>query len=261
MAVDYRALLPTSKDSESRESYFTAVIGERPSATWRGLLRARECLQPGIHRTIGNGQSMAIWGDQWLKCLVSGRIITRRPLHSTFPNTVADLIDWNSGSWNVSLIQYIFWAVDVHSILQVAFGSPTTEGKMVWAFSKSGRFTVRLCYYRLLQGKIGAEDVRLSLANSMGRDWNWIWSLRVPPKVRMFLWRACHEILPTRVVLMRRHVGTNPYCQFCSTEVETVTHVLFVCPFFSSIWYEEPFAISIPMQRLSFAASLAWLKS
>lgn len=118
----------------------------------------------------------------------------------------------------------------MHSILQVPFGSPTTEDKMVWIFSKSGQFTVRSCYHNLVQGKLGVDDEQTSFTDSVGGHWNWIWVLRVPPKVRTFLWRACHEILPTRVALMRRHVGANPYCEFCLKEVEKVTHILFACP-------------------------------
>lgn len=42
-----------------------------------------------------------------------------------------------------------------------------------------------------------------------GTLWDWIWKLKIPPKIRNFVWRVCHEIIPTRVALMRRQVGTG----------------------------------------------------
>lgn len=114
-----------------RANYFTAEVGERPSMTWRSIVQARECLIPGLRRRIGNGTATSIWGDQWLPGPASGRIITRRSVHASFPDTVTDLIDWSSWCWNYELISHTFWPVDVQSILQVPFGAPDTEDR--WA--------------------------------------------------------------------------------------------------------------------------------
>lgn len=59
---------------------------------------------------------------------------------------------------------------------------------------------------------------------------------------------------------MRRHVGTNPYCELCSTKVETEAHVFFGCEFFSSIWTDEPFAIRDLGSVSNFVAGLELLK-
>lgn len=83
---------------------------------------------------------------------------------------------------------------------------------------------------------------------------DWIWDLKVPPKVRTFLWRACHEIIPTRAALTRRHVGTNPFYELCSNMEETGSHLFFQCSFFSCIWCEEPFSLTLQASIQSFAA-------
>lgn len=146
-----------------RESFFTAELGDRPSTTWRCILKARGSFSQGLRKRIGNGENTSIWGDHWLPSPSSGQIIMRRPTHSTFPDKVLDLISWKSWIWNYSLISDIFWPVDVRSILQVSFGSPDMEDKLVWVFSKTGQFTVRSCYYNLLNGKIGYTPVTTSL--------------------------------------------------------------------------------------------------
>lgn len=178
----------------------------------------------------------------------------------TFPNTVSDLIDWSNWSWKYDLISQVFWQVDVHHILQVPFGAPEVEDRIVWAYSKSGNFTVRSCYHNLISGKLRVKVASTSIPGTILAHWDWIWGLRVPPKVRTFLWRACHEILPTRVPLMRRHVGSNPSCEFCSREAETEAHIFFSCPLFSSIWSDFPFNISLAGSTQSFSTGLGHLK-
>lgn len=116
-----------------------------------------------------------------------GRIITRCPAHSKFPDMVADLIDWSTWSWDFELISSTFWPVDVHNILQLSFGSPNSEDRLVWAFSKSGRFTVRSCYHNLLSGKIGCDDGHAGSFLENDAQWNWLWKIKAPPKVGTFL--------------------------------------------------------------------------
>lgn len=154
-----------------RGSFFTAEVGERPSTTWRSIFSARDCLSSGLRVRVGNGATTSIWGYRWLPSTSSGRVITRRPSHDSFPNTVSDLIDWTTWSWNYDLISQTFWPVDTHNILQVLFGAPETADKLVWAFSKSGQYTVRSCYHNLLTGKIGAELSATSLVGSATPQW------------------------------------------------------------------------------------------
>lgn len=43
----------------------------------------------------------------------------------------------------------------------------------------------------------------------------------------LLFWRAFHDILLTRVALMRHHIGTNPYCEFCRMAIKTEGHIFF----------------------------------
>lgn len=76
----------------------------------------------------------------------------------------------------------------------------------------------------------------------------------MPPKVQTFLWRACHEIIPSR------HIGTNPFCGFCKVEIETGAHLFFECPFFSDIWAEPPFSLSQKIPSPNFSTGLCGLR-
>ena len=52
--------------------------------------------------------------------------------------------------------------------------------------------------------------------------WNKIWSLKVPPKVKNFLWRACSTILPTRDNLHRRKLHVELGCGFCCQKQQSM---------------------------------------
>ena len=66
--------------------------------------------------------------------------------------------------------------------------------------------------------------------------WTAIWKLRLPNKIKVFTWRACHEILPTAVNLTRRKVITDDKCSVCTRETESTFHALWDCAAVQDIW-------------------------
>lgn len=92
-------------------------------------------------------------------------------------------------------------------------------------------------------------------------EWRWIWGLQLPPKIRTFLWRAAHHILPVRAALMRRHLGWDPFCLLCGLALESTVHPFFECPRIARMWEAEPFNITIPRTHTNFAEWFRFLKS
>lgn len=74
---------------------------------------------------------------------------------------------------------------------------------------------------------------------TQGRNllWKSIWNISVPEKVKVFLWKCCHEALPVRAVLHRRRISPANICGFCNQNPETVSHALLQCPWTSPIWF------------------------
>ncbi|KAL5792899.1 hypothetical protein ACOSP7_001493 [Xanthoceras sorbifolium] len=56
-----------------------------------------------------------------------------------------------------------------------------------------------------------------------------LWGLNIPAKVRMFVWRACRNLLPTRSLLAARRVPVGAGCPLCDAAVESVLHSLWLC--------------------------------
>lgn len=112
---------------------------------------------------------------------------------------VADFIYPVTGLWDKEFIDSTFFEVDRGRILRILLGSNVVEDRLVWYYSKEGRFSV--------WASSGVVSLR----------WPEIWSLPIPPKICMFLWRACVGILPHKVELFRLHI--------VGSELESIYHV------------------------------------
>ena len=66
--------------------------------------------------------------------------------------------------------------------------------------------------------------------------WKILWKLKIPSKVKNFVWRALHGILPLKAILANRHVPVSGECPICHQAAEDVLHLLFKCPTAQEIW-------------------------
>jgi hypothetical protein len=64
---------------------------------------------------------------------------------------------------------------------------------------------------------------------------NMIWNI-VPSAAKMFMWKACNDLLPTKMNLLRRGVVTDLLCPICLREDETVKHILWSYPSTQDVW-------------------------
>src|SRR4051794_13465188 len=67
------------------------------------------------------------------------------------------------------------------------------------------------------------------------RAWSALWKLKVPSKVRIFLWRLAHHSLPTADVLKRISMSTQDVCPLCGCE-DSWRHALVACTMSRCIW-------------------------
>ena len=63
----------------------------------------------------------------------------------------------------------------------------------MWRLDKRGQYSVKSGYRHLMT----AHHVQRSRLLPSGLDWNVLWKLDIPPKIKHFLWRACLDLLPT----------------------------------------------------------------
>lgn len=61
-----------------------------------------------------------------------------------------------------------------------------------------------------------------------------LWGLKVPSKVKIFIWRACIGSLPTNYQLSVKRVNISPGCPVCLRATETIFYCLVFCSFAKS---------------------------
>uniref|UniRef100_A0A2C9WGV5 Reverse transcriptase zinc-binding domain-containing protein n=1 Tax=Manihot esculenta TaxID=3983 RepID=A0A2C9WGV5_MANES len=59
--------------------------------------------------------------------------------------------------------------------------------------------------------------------------WTDLWKLLIAPKFFNFLWKACNNVLATRVNLFSRKCSPSPSCPLCNQAEEMIEPLFFLC--------------------------------
>ena len=98
----------------------------------------------------------------------------------------------------------------------------------MWLHSKDGEYIVKSGYHiargLLARQEAGMEECSREVYGSL--VWTHLWKLHIPNKIKVFRWRACQNVLPTRENLTRRRVIKDDGCECCKGNSESVLHVL-----------------------------------
>ena len=109
---------------------------------------------------------------------------------------------------------------------------------MIWPHTTDGEYSVWSAYRLLVATH--QQDQPSALNIKAGKDlWNGIWKLKVPNKVKHFLWRAIRESLPTKSNLHRQQVLSSGVCEACGNYAEDGIHVLWLCDAVKPIWMSD----------------------
>lgn len=74
------------------DSFMSATLGSRLSATWRAIWTARKYLAKWLRMRVGNGEQISIYRDAWLNEDSNSHILTQ-PFGPLAPKSIDELID------------------------------------------------------------------------------------------------------------------------------------------------------------------------
>ncbi|KAF5444913.1 hypothetical protein F2P56_034005 [Juglans regia] len=217
-------------------SIMDAKLGGGPSLIWRSLLGAREVVSEGMRWRVGNGQHIRIWGDKWMPTPSS--YMVQSPVSSLGQEAfVADLIDETSGCWKYDLVRETFNREEAALICTLPVSRMSLVDKLFWGPAKNGLFSVKSAYYVAMELKrqLGGEP---SAEKGSDMVWKNMWKLNIPNYIKVFLWRALTNCLPTKDNLLRRKLVDSGMCPICEQVEETSGHVLWSCVATSDVWSE-----------------------
>ena len=112
---------------------------------------------------------------------------------------------------------------EAEAICQIPLSRRNVSDSVFWLHNSRGLFSVKSAYH--MARKL-LTDANRGGTSSEGAA---IWKLRLPNKIKVFAWRACHEILPTAANLTRRKVLNDDKCMICTRETESTIHAFWDC--------------------------------
>lgn len=167
-----------------------------------------------------------MWSDSWINLADDLRPFgpTTKQEHDLL---VADLLSSETKEWDVARINESLPEL-THLILRIKPSVLEVEDAYIWPLQKSGNYSTKSGYYAGSQATHAS-----SIAATATATVNWkklIWTPRLSPKLKLFLWRVLHNALPTGENLQRRGLLANTLCVRCG-EIETANHLFFHCNF------------------------------
>lgn len=209
------------KDSD----FLKAKTSSNPSFIWRSILWGRQIINKGLRWRIGDGKSAKIYQSCWIP-----RPSTFKPFSPPklpLDSTVSELIDANN-TWKELLIQQNFMKEDAQQILRIPQPRTSSPDEPLWHFDKRGDYTAKSGYQVALNQKFPDQPTSSNNPSKKQVPWSLIWAAELPAKVKIFMWRAARNILPTIVNLWKRRVLHSPWCQRCRKTEETTFHAIFL---------------------------------
>lgn len=185
-------------------NFLEASLGSMPSFAWRSIFGARDQLHEGLIWRIGSGHRVRIWGDRWIPNPTTYTI--QSPPKKLDPSaTVRELIDSNTGWWKQSLLRELFTQKELLAINSIPISATTQQDTQIWRCTNTGSFIVKSAYHL---AKELDTNRQLESSRKVGGNvlWRILWKLPFTNAEKNFMWRASHNLLPTRDNLLWRKV-------------------------------------------------------
>jgi hypothetical protein len=205
------------------------------SPFWKGLMRVKnDFFQRGFFE-VGDGLTVRFWEDIWLgdtslaqqypslynivqrKNVLVANVLANAPLNIVFRRVLS------GNKWND-------WLHLCQRLMMVQLSD--NPDKFVWKLTTSHVFTVKSMYLDLMNGH--TRFLR-----------TYLWKLKIPLKVKIFMWFLNSKVLLTKDNLAKRNWHGCMKCCFCDS-IETVEHLFLSCPFARIIWRMLFFTYNIP---------------
>ncbi|XP_057794267.1 uncharacterized protein LOC131010650 [Salvia miltiorrhiza] len=208
--------------------FLAATVGHSPSFSWRSICSAQDLLRRGIRWRIGDGAQVRVFKDPWLRNGDSFRVTAAGPIFLD-DLRVHDVMNQTMTGWNVDLLKSIVGEADFKNIMSIPLLPNAGPDRMIWHYSNNGIYSVKSAY------KL-ASSLTLDTTYKVEGQWDCLWKIDVPPKVKHFLWRAARDNLPSKHRLLSRGVAVGGECPICKSGFENLWHSFFHCSFAEDCW-------------------------
>jgi len=163
-----------------RCDFLEARLGHNPSFIWRSIHASQVIVRGGMRWRIGNGESVNVWKDPWLRNQENSYITSTTP-YGFEHLKVADLILQAENKWNLNIIDGILNTRDQEEIRKIPMVHRGEEDIREWKYNNKGIYTVKSAYWFAMETLIDNEEYRIS-----GELMEQLWNLKIPQRVKYF---------------------------------------------------------------------------
>uniref|UniRef100_A0A803QNQ9 Reverse transcriptase domain-containing protein n=1 Tax=Cannabis sativa TaxID=3483 RepID=A0A803QNQ9_CANSA len=181
-----------------RNDFLLAATGHTPSFCWRSILWGRDLLTKGLIWKIGDGNLVNTSESNWLPS--HGKAIPKPGL--SLPSQNVSFFITEDRHWDLQKLRRFFDEEMCNAILAVPI-DPHSNDSLIWNHHPSGVFTVNSAYH-LANSNSNFSSPGPSNPATYKRWWTTVWSSNIPPKIKHFVWKAFHHILPSSLNLFNR---------------------------------------------------------
>uniref|UniRef100_A0A803P3V6 Reverse transcriptase n=1 Tax=Cannabis sativa TaxID=3483 RepID=A0A803P3V6_CANSA len=212
--------------------FFEARKGTLCSNVWQGILWGRELLLKGTRWRVNDGRKVRINEDKWIP---RGPPFTLRTHAEVPPNSLVETLINDAGDWKLEALEEKMNKDDIPWILGIQTIQDCGEDELIWNPTLDGEYTVASGYLMKQSEKEGAERSNKSITTGW---WTAVWHSNLTPKMKNFIWRVCHNWVPSKTELAKRGIKLDETCTGCWNQIETISHAIWQCPRLKYVWKE-----------------------
>lgn len=179
----------------------------------------------------GNGRKIKFWFDTWTG---NSALKSRFPrLFELSRDKDISLYDMNIKGKSFQFVSTLFWR---RTLREWEREEAIILQTLIFNFIPTNKPDIAL--WTINQGQYKASEGYkiLSADNHVGNNMLWIWKCKIPPSVKIFLWKISLKILPTKIFLISRSMNLDPVCHWCGLHQEDLSHLFWNCSLATTAW-------------------------
>ncbi|KAE8789476.1 ABC transporter G family member 37 [Hordeum vulgare] len=207
------------------------------SQFWQSVIQLLRVLRIGSSISIGSSSATLFWFDRWSESVVAVRFPVLFSI-AVEPRTLVEVALLDLGCVAFHRPFELPELAPRDEMLEcIALHSPyadTAADRMSWCLEPSARFSARSLYRA-----IAPSSATEALTN--------VWGIRLPLKIRIFMWQWIRGRVPSGVEVLKRNGPEEGICPLC--DVLDSNHIFFTCSLLNSygVASVKPSAVNGPI--------------
>lgn len=143
--------------------------------------------------------------------LASGQSV---PLKKNAYVTMVNELITPDHEWDINLITSNLSSARANEVLKTPISWTSPLDKLFWPNSTNGSYSVKSGYNIIMELSHMPCTGPSSSTGLPFEIWNWIWGSNVPENIKHFIWKVCHNALPTKEALHKKRFALSLSVKF-----------------------------------------------